>query len=87
MDVGCCLSSYDFAGRPRGGRGLPVFASIALRAAASSFLVIRLAFSKGNSFEFFISLPFAAIRVPGANQTVGFPAPSSCECHYQHSII
>lgn len=66
---------------------MPDLASIALRAAANSFLVTRLAFSKGNSFEFFISLPFTAIRGPGTDDAIYLSVPASCENRHQHAII
>jgi hypothetical protein len=87
IDVAWYFSASDFAGRPRGGRGTPVFASIAFLAAESSRLVTRLASSKGNSFEFFIPVPLTPTGSPRADNTVNVSPVSPGEHHHEHPVV
>jgi hypothetical protein len=66
---------------------MPVFSSTDLRAAVNSFLLMRLAFSKGNSFIFFIAPPFTPVGSPSADNATNlllFLHGKRCD---QHSII
>jgi hypothetical protein len=64
-----------------------VFSSIASRAAAISLLLIRLAFSKGNSLKFFIALPFAPTRSPRADDAANPPFLALCKDYHHHAIV
>ena len=66
---------------------MPICFSIAVRAAANSRLVIGLAFSKGNSFEFFIAPPFTCTGSPSADNTVNATAFPFRKNDDEHSII
>src|SRR6266404_2304900 len=70
IDTGWYFST-PFGGRPRLGRFLPSFRSIALRAASASLAVSRRARSKGNSLGFFIADSLFPAGTPCADEAVG----------------
>src|SRR5262245_21307753 len=69
MDTGVYFS-LPLGGRPRRGRFLRSFSSMAARAAATSRAVTRRAPSKGNSFAFGIQFTLPSTGTPRADQSV-----------------
>src|SRR5215468_4013963 len=86
MDTGTYFSS-PLGGRPRRGRFLPNFSSMAARAAATSRGVTRRAASKGNSLAFGISLTLPAAGPPCTDEAVPVAWLSDREDHDEDADI
>src|SRR5262249_2683920 len=78
MDTGVYFKS-PLGGRPRRGRFLRSFSSMAARAAATSRAVTRRAASKGNSFAFGIPLTLPSTGRPRTDQATPVAWPSDGE--------